>query len=62
LRWRKAENYRPAAAEPAEETKAITEEIDVSDIPPEEAAMRIANLGKEQVHCGKKDCPESNAG
>ena len=51
-----------AAAEPAEETKAITEKIDVSDIPPEEAAMRIANLGKEQVHCGKKDCPESNAG
>lgn len=42
--------------------EAITEEIDVSDIPPEEAAMRIANLGKEQVHCGKKDCPESNAG
>lgn len=49
-------SYLPLYAELA------TEKIDVSDIPPEEAAMRIANLGKEQVHCGKKDCPESNAG
>ena len=45
-----------------EKLNRAKEKIDVSDIPPEEAAMRIANLGKEQVHCGKKDCPESNAG
>ena len=34
-----------------------TEKIDVSDISPEEAALRITNIKKEQVHSWKKELP-----